>query len=278
MFRNYFAAALGNIGRNGLYAGITILGLAVSFTAAILIGLYVRDEFSFDRFVPGHEHVYRLQDDLLLPGQKPRPLDVVQSTAAANFKLDFPEVESSARMVASQSQLKIGANATDEWMAWVDPDFFRILAYPVLAGDLNAAVAAPDGLVLTRQTARKYFGMDAPIGRTIQLNANGGGFGLSPDELRMAGSYHPMRVMAVLADPPSSGHLAAGVFGSGRAPFSPIAIGDRHPSPSSEDTLAYLKLKPGAAPEGWTDRLAGFARRRYPRADGGPPINRYWLA
>src|SRR3569833_27101 len=101
MLRNYFAAALGNIGRNGLYAGITILGLAVSFTAAILIGLYVRDDFTFDRFIPDHQRVFRLQDDLLLPGLKPRPINVVQSTAAANLELDFPEVERVARLTNS---------------------------------------------------------------------------------------------------------------------------------------------------------------------------------
>jgi len=55
MLRNYVSAALGNIGRNALYAAVTILGLAVSFAAAILIGLYVRDELGFERFIPGYQ-------------------------------------------------------------------------------------------------------------------------------------------------------------------------------------------------------------------------------
>jgi putative ABC transport system permease protein len=278
MFRSYLSAALGNIGRNGLYAAITILGLAVAFTAAILIGLYVRDEFSFDHFIPGHERVYRLQDDLLLPGQKPRPTDVTQSAAAADLKLDFPEVETTARVAASQILLKQDAAVTQEWTAWVDPDFFKIMPFPVLAGDLDAALAAPDGLVLTRQTARRYFGQDAPIGRTILVTPNSGGFGLSPAEQQMVSTYHPMRVMAVLRDLPASSHLSAGVFAAARAPFSPLAIEDRHPSPTTEDDLTYLKLKPGAAPDGWAARLAAFAQRRFPRPDGGPSLNRYWLA
>ena len=82
MLRNYLSAALGNIGRNGLYAGITILGLSVSFAAAILIGLYLRDDYSFDRFVPGHERVYRLEDDIQLPGQKAHALDRTPTPAA----------------------------------------------------------------------------------------------------------------------------------------------------------------------------------------------------
>jgi putative ABC transport system permease protein len=278
MLRNYIAAALGNIGRNGAYAAITILGLAVSFTAAILIGLYVRDEFSFDRFIPGHERVYRLQDDLLLPGQKPRPVDVTQASAAANFKLDFPEVEYAARLDGQQSLFRKGAEVVADWTAWVDPDFFRIMAFPVLAGDPDAAMAAPDGLVLTRQKARQYFGEDAPIGRTILMNPNLRGFGVPDDEQRSANVYRPMRVLAVLGDLPSSSHMSPGIFVAGKSAFSPLSVWDRHPSPTSESDLTYLKLKAVVAPEAWTDRLSAFARRRYPRPDGGPPINRYWLA
>ncbi|HEX4095728.1 MAG TPA: hypothetical protein VHX64_03320, partial [Caulobacteraceae bacterium] len=61
MFRNYLSAALNDLGRNWLYAGITILGLAASFAAAIVIGLYLRDEYSFERFLPGYERAYRVE-------------------------------------------------------------------------------------------------------------------------------------------------------------------------------------------------------------------------
>ena len=57
MLRNYLAAAFRNLSRNRLYAGVTIAGLSIGFAAAMLIGLFVRDEFSYDRFVPGHERV-----------------------------------------------------------------------------------------------------------------------------------------------------------------------------------------------------------------------------
>ena len=54
LLRNYLTAALRNLARNWLYAGITVLGLAAGFAAAILIGLYVRDEYSFERFISGY--------------------------------------------------------------------------------------------------------------------------------------------------------------------------------------------------------------------------------
>ena len=127
MLRNYLSAALGNIGRNGFYAGITILGLAVSFAAAILIGLFLRDEYTFERFIPGHERVYRLEDDIVLPGQKPQPSDRTPVSAAAFFRLDFPEAEHVARLEDFTASLKRGDLTTSEPMFWADPDFFRVM-------------------------------------------------------------------------------------------------------------------------------------------------------
>jgi putative ABC transport system permease protein len=279
MLRNYLAAALGNIGRNGLYAGITILGLAVSFTAAILVGLYVRDEYSFDRFVPGHQTVYQVKLDLLFPGQKPRPIDVVQSTTTAYLKLDFPEIQSAARLSVSGSSLKNGDHTTSDLISWVDPDFFKLMPFPVLAGDPNAALAGPDGLVLTRSTARQYFGEDKPIGRVLLVDPGvDGRVELPTDERRMVSGFHPMRVMAVLDDLPSSSHLAVKIFASGLAPFSPSSIEDRHPNPGSQSQLTYVRLKPGVSAAGWASRLQAFDDRRYHNEHGPHSGNRHWLA
>ena len=269
MFRNYLAAAFGNLARNWFYAGITILGLSVSFAAAILIGLYLRDEVSFDRFVPDHQRVYRLELKLLLPGQKPWHVDVAPSTAADFLKLDFPEVEHVARLNVSDAQVRIGQSTTDEPVTWVDPDFFKVMRLPVLGGDPDAAMAAPDGVVLTREMARKYFGRDDVVGRTLQLNPGlDGGPNLSPGERQAISSFHPMRVMAVLEDPPTSSHLSAQLYAPARAPFSWTSMDDRHPSPFSQDQLTYVKLKPGASPETWAGRMHAFALRHYP---GSPP-------
>src|SRR5579884_1977645 len=100
MLRNYLSAALGNLGRNWLYAGITVLGLAVSFAAAILIGLYLRDEYSFDRFIPDYQRIYRVETELNLPGAKPMWMGSTVSTVAGLLKLDFPEIEHAARFEA----------------------------------------------------------------------------------------------------------------------------------------------------------------------------------
>ena len=71
-------------------------------------------------------------------------------------------------------------HAGEQGFQWADPDFFKIMRLPALAGDPATALEAPDGLVLTRAMARKYFGRDAPLGETLLVDG------------------HPLRVTAVL--------------------------------------------------------------------------------
>jgi putative ABC transport system permease protein len=263
MLRSYLATALANLARNWLYAGITILGLAAGFAAAILIGLYVRDEYSFDRFIPGWQDAYRLEMDLVLPGQKPLRVNSSVSTAAANLALDFRDVQAVARLQpAPQTLGRSQANSVDG-VAWVDPDFFRVLPYPVLAGDPAAALHAPDGLVLTRQMARKYFGQDAPIGKVL-LVGSASDQPLPPGEAPLFAAPHAMRVLAVLKDIPNQTHLKGlEIFGSGSAAWSALALGDRHPTAVSLSVLTYVRLPPGVSPDRIRAGLAAFARRHY---------------
>ena len=278
MFRNYLSTALGNLSRNWLYASVTIVGLAVSFAAAIVIGLYLRDEYSYETFLPDYQSVYRLDASLSLPGQEPMVLDLAHATAAASLKLDFPQVESAARATSSSALLKKGDVATPEPVLWADPGFFSLLRYPVLAGDPAAALEAPDGLVLTREAARKYFGRDTPIGEAILVDSATGGFGLPPDEQSVVAGFHPMRVLAVLKDIPSNSHISAQVFASSRAPFTPMSVSERHPSPYRTDTMTYLRLRPGASAGTIQAGLKAFADRHYPVPGGGPSNFRYQLS
>ena len=262
MLRNYIAAAFGNLARNWLYAGVTICGLAAGFAAAILIGLYVRDEYSFERFIPGYQDVYRVQLDLALPGQKVQRSDQSLGTVGANFALDFPEVQSEARLAPRNQALGRERAQSMDLVGWADPDFFRVMSYPALAGDPVAALHSPDGLVLTRQAARKYFGEDAPIGRTMLIFA-------SRDRGPQSNMPHPMRVRAVLKDIPSQTHLNLQIFASSRAPTSPMAYEDARPSPFSISFLTYVRLKPGASVGRVKAGLRAFDIRHYPGATSG---------
>src|SRR6266850_2368654 len=104
MFRNYLAAALRNLVRNKLYAAINIVGLTVAFAAALLIALFLRDEYSYDTWIPDHERTYIIRDE-------GRPsLDfpmLVRDHSPVQFAdwltASFPEIERVARLGFAQN-------------------------------------------------------------------------------------------------------------------------------------------------------------------------------
>src|SRR4051812_3065898 len=163
MFRNYLTTAMRNLARNPLYAGISILGLAVAFTAAILIAQFVRNEFSYDHWIPGYQQVYKIGDILTQPGQPGEHSDQTNAVVAAKLRAGFPGVAATARLSQDGAGVRHrpGDVLTPEHgLAWADPDIFRVLPLPVLAGDLAPALERPDTVVITRSAARRYFHRD----------------------------------------------------------------------------------------------------------------------
>ena len=73
MFHNYLITALRNFTRHKLYSFINIAGLTVGLTCAIFIILFVRDELSYDKWIPGTDNLYRVEWTVAFPGQPPQP-------------------------------------------------------------------------------------------------------------------------------------------------------------------------------------------------------------
>jgi putative ABC transport system permease protein len=267
MLRNILTASLRNLVRNRLYAAISIGGLAVAFAAAILIGVFVRDDLNADRFIPGYADVYRLSVSLKPPGQPPLALAQARSDLAAFLKLDFPQVLSTARLVEGHPTLRRGQVEAVETVYWADPAVFEVLPLPVLAGELKKALVRPDGVVLTRRMARKYFGRDDPVGETLELEPQ-------PPQLGPGGPpeesvVHRMLVTAVLQDLPANSHLTTEIFASGLAPFSPLTMFDRLPKSFGPRAYTYLRLAPGASGAQVAAAMPAFGARHI---DPGPLI------
>jgi putative ABC transport system permease protein len=73
MFRNYLFTALRNLTRHKLYSFINVAGLTVGLTCAIFVILFLRDQLSYDRWIPGTETLYRVEATFSAPGQLPQP-------------------------------------------------------------------------------------------------------------------------------------------------------------------------------------------------------------
>ncbi len=246
MFGNYLAAALRNLQRNGVYAALTVTGLAVGFASAILIGLYLRHELTYDQFIPGHDRVFLMSQTIVPQGKPKIELDDTSGRLADDLKLDFPQIQYVARLTSSGFPPVIrrgNLSVSELGFVSADPDFFKVMLMPAISGDPATALEAPDAVVLTRAAARKFFGQDAPLGGQLLIDGR------------------PVRVGAVIEDLPSNSHLAFEVVGSAKAPSSILwklyAAGY-----SSNSNLTYVRLKPGASAGTMNAELPAFIERR----------------
>jgi putative ABC transport system permease protein len=252
MWRNYFAAALHNLFRNRAYAAINICGLALGLAAVLLIALYVRGEYSFDAQIADAGRIYRFSSETTQPGLAPVHLPTTTANIAAAMELDFSEVEFATRLKAALGALKQGdVEVVPDNFLWGDPDFFRMFPVKVLAGDPDAALARPDGLVLSRRMARRLFGREDVVGREVTFNRQ-----------------QQLRVGAVIEDMPWNSHLVLDVVAAGIASFSPLTQLDRAANNPGDvqqgNVYTYVKLRPGASIQAINAAMPAFMDRHYP--------------
>jgi len=230
MFRNYLAAALRNLLRNKLVSFINIAGLAIGFAAALLIALYLRYELTYEHFLPGHDQVYRLSLTVEPPGSPPRILDSVGFHMAEDFKTDYPDVEMIARVVVQFPSVRRGEIEYGEGIYFADPDFFRMMPFPTLAGNLATALDAPDGLVITPTIAHRYFGDENPLGQTLEVNRS-----------------VPLRVLAVVDDLPGNTHFTFRMVASSKSRLSAQSVAAEPGKGDWPGAFTYFRVRDRAA-------------------------------
>ena len=169
MLKNYLKIALRYLLRYKQYTAINISGLAVGITCCILIMLFVRSEFSYDKFHSKSGRIFRAwvkehyedQDDII-DMVTPLPL-------AGALQAGFPEIESTCRVFNLNSLVKTGEQSFSEDIRMVDSSFFRIFDFTLVEGSRENPFPTSNSIILTENTAKKYFGKDNPIGKNIEM-------------------------------------------------------------------------------------------------------------
>lgn len=169
---NYLKIALRKIKRQKGFSFINIAGLAIGMAACILILIWVQDELSYDKFHENADQIYRINTEdnsggttFLLAGS-PAPL----GQALVD---EVPEVISFTRVQSGWSNwdLHLGEkHFLEEYLAAVDPTFFKIFQFPFVKGDPSTALAERYSIVLSEDLAQKIFGEEDPMGKIVQLN------------------------------------------------------------------------------------------------------------
>jgi putative ABC transport system permease protein len=169
VFKNYLKITLRNLMRNKLYSAISVVGLSIGIACCLLILLYVQDELSFDGFHSNGDRIYRM---ILREGVEGELADGSSATSALLRSVlleTFPEVDRSTRISGAQSVASLDDKSFTEQVVHVDPDFFSMFSFNLLQGDAASVMDDPGSVVLTPETARKYFGDDNPIGRALSI-------------------------------------------------------------------------------------------------------------
>ena len=159
-----------NLQKHRLFSGINVLGLSIGLASCILIGMFVFNELSFDKFHSYHKNIYRIDKFTNEKGKEAQADGLTPGLLAPSLKKNIPEIEATCRfrpwfndMLVVHGDKKIKLKD----VAFADPALLTIFSFPLVAGDIRTALDQPLSAVITETTAKKYFGDTNPIGQTL---------------------------------------------------------------------------------------------------------------
>ena len=184
MFRNYFKIAWRNLLRSKLYSAINILGLATGMAVALLIGLWIWDELSFDSYFGNHNRLAQVMVSQTIRGEiytgetVAMPLgDALDNQYAADFKRVCLTSHNNDHILAAGDKKLPGSGI------WVQPDFPEMFTLNMLQGKRNA-LNDPSSILLSESMAKALFGNSDPINKIIRLD--------NRQDLKVAGVYEDL--------------------------------------------------------------------------------------
>lgn len=263
MLRHYLMTALRGLVRHKLHSFINIAGFSIGLAAAILIILYVRDQLSFDAWIPGTAHLYRLERAAPMPGHgllhgAQAPFPVVQAVGERT-----PGVKAFTHVMPEQMTVHAGDRSFHQTVTVVDPNFFEIIRLPLMEGNPAGALSQPESVVLSQTLARKLFGRSDPVGRTVTVNPDRNDACGAADSACLDATY-PLTVTGVLRDVPPNTQLIADVV----IPNTSRADGFSHDEKVSDwmandGDYGYLELLPGAKADVVAAAMAAIIDRSF---------------
>jgi putative ABC transport system permease protein len=168
MFKNHFKVALRYLSRHKGYTAINTIGLAVGIACCILIMLFVKSEWSFDRFHAKSENIYRAwleehyQGEIFQNTTTPIPLGPVLQSG-------LPEAEATCRVAGLSPTIRFNNNSFTDPVSMVDSNFFKIFNFELKEGSIANPFPTKNSLIITEAAAEKYFGTTSPIGKNIEM-------------------------------------------------------------------------------------------------------------
>jgi putative ABC transport system permease protein len=176
MLKNYLKIALRSLVKQKVYSLINILGLTVGIASCLLIVLFVKNEFSYDDFHPNAERIYKVALERKYPNHSTY-YAIIPHSYAEVMDHDFPEVQQSVRMGGPFNNIIVNYKTPtndekqfeENFVMAADSNFFKFFNIAVIKGMPDKALVNLNDIVLTEETAKRYFGSDEPLGKTLRI-------------------------------------------------------------------------------------------------------------
>ena len=172
MFRNYFKTALRSLSRHRSFSVINIAGLTLGLTAALLIALFVWDEYQYDRSIPGSDRVYRVYTTTT-NDHGTSDVAVSPPVFAGILRKEYPATEEVTRVLMTSEYKQLfeagGKQLYEVRGLFVDSTFFRVFPLRFDYGTAANALNNPGSILLSREMAARYFGDANPVGQKILI-------------------------------------------------------------------------------------------------------------
>ena len=190
MWQNQFKLAWRHLLKHRLFTAIKLTGLTAGLAACLLVGLYLHHEWNYDACHLLADRIVKVNMEYNFSGETVRT-QMTGNKVGPSFERDFPEVEAFLRVMDARVVVKYGSILLEEErFFFADSTFFEMFTFPLLKGAPNTVLNAPDQVVLSESTARRYFGDADPMGKVLGI-----------------GTSREVTVTGIMADPPANTHL-----------------------------------------------------------------------
>ena len=170
MLKYYLKIAVRNTQRHKGFILLNYIGMTVGLTCFLLILFYVKFEFSYDRY---HEHadsLYRIIVDTHEFYRGKDQVSITPAPLAPTLKEELPEVIGAVRIKNRTRFIRHNSELFSETVYYADPEILELFTFPLATGDKRTALNAPYSLLITRESASKYFANRNPVGQTLSIS------------------------------------------------------------------------------------------------------------
>lgn len=232
MFLTNLKIAWRQLRKNRSFGIINLLGLALGLAAALAVVLYIQDELAYERFHEHADRIVRVNLEADFDGELWR-IDAVPNATASFIEEYIPEVEQAVRVFphkyGESAFIRAGENNfVEDRFFWADPDLFEVFSIPLQSGSPAEVLKRVNTVILSAATAKRYFGQENPVGKTIKVD-----------------NRYDLEVTGVFEDLPANTHLPFQAIASFHT--LPNGKAERH-SWGNASFLTFLLLNAQADP------------------------------